>query len=1042
MTYVLLMVKLTKPISMKKESEKQYTEEEIDRMNETRKAADITLSRLREEGRLDELNTDNKLSAEDIDRLSNNKVYIRKRDREVNEKFIKQTRRVWKEFAVHGMTKWDKKEGQLVFEEKSDLDGEFSLEILRQAGIEPDDIEYVEQGHFKRNRINLDTGNRSGIVSNYKSRTAWLDHHGRQSKNDTSATQITYEALFGLGLLKERNFLDKNGENYLEKAVKFVTQIDNKTYPRGMNNFKKSYKTLYGLGKFLKPEDVLKFFEDGRNPVEILSDDEIEKLGLKEESERQKKNIGTSIDRLKEMERDGLIINSDTYGKIAIDIGRRIPCSDDAAVAFGCESYFSWSPPNLFFSTTKEIKPEHVDPSWEEQGIMDIRGVMLMKPGKDRTPLKIKPEDILAKLTDGKFRPNGEFKKKIEQLERAIRGDKSPVDTSGTGDTINKNNTSQNNMENQSEQTRAQNQENQEQENTFEAIKESPSQESGMRTVGELVKEYGEETKISKDSKKTFETVLAEEDREAYKDFALSWFSKHERDLRDEGRIPEGIEVTDEWKINMVLTSKDLGAVKEIMQPIEKIDDPEFKEIKERMDRIWVLQADMAKDQMPSETPFLLLHRMQESMDRKQDKIEELRGKGQEDAAVRLEKQANELRAAMTELAGKTMGEDVREKAQSEARGEINIEEKVRLGLADETNVAGREMAAKALQAEWERFNGMTDDDKKGYLKGMKFKGGIVTDPTQFKQLILSKSGFNNSEPNFYAMLDAGFKPHLKQEKRDWPWTPWRKKTVVPFGDGQREMSRDEYEREKLKAGSEYVDKATDQAKERLQQMWQGEQDKIVEGKIGERIKEVADSLDYAEGQLDQVYERAKKRVVDEFIEKQAKKNPKTKEEVAAVEKMFGEAGQEVDMGKFMGDVLFERGELANLDDTSEKKKPFEKLISFLENYGIDYKAAEEVVRLAPEADYINARKNKTNFFRFIADLVNKALNPKPIAEVIQEAVTPPAPETPTQEKNKRRTRKSRPQPAKRKAAPANKRASSAKAAPKKKGPGASKKTK
>src|SRR3989344_7809139 len=84
-------------------------------------------------------------------------------EREGNEKFIAQTRKLWADLAVHGIL-GKSKEGGVNILHQTDLDGRVSIGLLKLAGINTSGVEYVEPGKNVSGKINLDTGDRHGLV--------------------------------------------------------------------------------------------------------------------------------------------------------------------------------------------------------------------------------------------------------------------------------------------------------------------------------------------------------------------------------------------------------------------------------------------------------------------------------------------------------------------------------------------------------------------------------------------------------------------------------------------------------------------------------------------------------------------------------------------------------------------------------------------------------------------------------------------------------------------------------------------------------------
>lgn len=65
-----------------------------------------------------------------------------------DEKFLKKTRELWKEFAISGVIGKEKKTGKNIILNYTDLDGRASLGLLNLAGINTKDIKYVAPGEF------------------------------------------------------------------------------------------------------------------------------------------------------------------------------------------------------------------------------------------------------------------------------------------------------------------------------------------------------------------------------------------------------------------------------------------------------------------------------------------------------------------------------------------------------------------------------------------------------------------------------------------------------------------------------------------------------------------------------------------------------------------------------------------------------------------------------------------------------------------------------------------------------------------------------
>jgi len=353
-----------------------------------REAANITFSRIR--------------SYEEL-----NAVTLEEGDR----KFIEKTRELWNDFAVHGILGWDKETKKIVLLPQTDTDGRCALGLFKMAGMNTDNIVYLPPGQTAPGRINIDTGDKEGVVTNYDvhdaeremETTAWLDHHAEESGPGQSATKRTYEALTGLGLLKR--------EKYLDNLVNFVTQMDNRTFPDEEKYYQDSWHTMLGLYRFMDFDKLLLYFKSGRRVTDILSPGHLVLLGVQERSEKQKELVEKSLELLPIMEKRGYIIKSPYYGRIAIDVGNNLPGGFIVAKAYGCDSYLVWGQRtnSFFFSSTHPIK--HELPQGQK-----VRDKMWVKRrGSER--LIVTLGGVLKILTDDEFTPTGRLKRYLDRQQ-------------------------------------------------------------------------------------------------------------------------------------------------------------------------------------------------------------------------------------------------------------------------------------------------------------------------------------------------------------------------------------------------------------------------------------------------------------------------------------------------------------------------------------------------------------------------------------------------------------------------------------------------
>jgi len=333
-----------------------------------------------------------------------------KTEEEGDEKFKKKVRELWKQLAVHGVIERDK-DGKVTIKNFTDLDGKCAIGILKLAGIKGSDIEYINPGTFKKGKTNIDTGGKHGFeVIEDEDGTVTIigDHHSDQSGRDTSATKIFYETMLALRMVERTPALDK--------LVEFVTQIDNKTFPNEEKYYKESWHTVLGLWRYFNFTTLLKYFESGKSPTDILTVDELFKYRLDKAALKQEKIVETSLAEMERMGKEGLIVPSQRYGRIAVDIGKKVPSGIDAVKYFGCKTYINWSPnKNGFFITS----PERGVTDTFSQGF-NVRKSMYLKPLADTSPLTLTLGEVLNKMTDGQLAPSGELKEFLDK-EKSLK---------------------------------------------------------------------------------------------------------------------------------------------------------------------------------------------------------------------------------------------------------------------------------------------------------------------------------------------------------------------------------------------------------------------------------------------------------------------------------------------------------------------------------------------------------------------------------------------------------------------------------------------
>ncbi len=377
-----------------------YTEERLKEIQKTRDVADITFTQMdKYNTKYDSLNADT--------------------ERGGDEKFKEITREVWKEFAVRGFLVKDRETGEIKVNGNTNTDCKTALYFLQKAGINVSDVAYVAPGEYDPGKINIDTGKKDGLII-LGDGTVIIDHHGEDSPLDTSATAEVYDKLVRLGLLEKK-------ESDV-RLVEFINQVDNFDFPNAQtffkNYFNNAHKTVLGTYRMLPPEALEKFFayknhKTGKSlsPTEPLSIALRRKFYIenqpnsKKESRGQKvkKNIEKQRKHLEQMEKDGLIVESDRYGKICVVTEGNL--YNESIRAFGCDTVIFWNKDeNDVFISSLVGKP--ITDTFAQGD--NIRKTMWIKPKSSDDKLTIQLKDVLEKMTDGKLKASEKLQKILD----------------------------------------------------------------------------------------------------------------------------------------------------------------------------------------------------------------------------------------------------------------------------------------------------------------------------------------------------------------------------------------------------------------------------------------------------------------------------------------------------------------------------------------------------------------------------------------------------------------------------------------------------
>jgi len=223
-----------------------------------------------------------------------------------------------------------------------DGDAAMSLHLLKIQGCEVGKTTFVHPGSKADDLVReypgqlvLDVGGIDGIDV-YDNSSVVIDHHGEGSTAPCTAWTLADQ----LGLA----FIDGRYEVIpgLEQALEFVHNADTNKLPQG--SFGKSARTILGLSRYFGPEQVVAFFAEGNNLETVLSDSQLEELGLTEVSKKQQEIVDTALTTIqaaKEVE-----ILSESLNLKGVVVEEQVIGGSFAAYERGYDFFASFTPPS------------------------------------------------------------------------------------------------------------------------------------------------------------------------------------------------------------------------------------------------------------------------------------------------------------------------------------------------------------------------------------------------------------------------------------------------------------------------------------------------------------------------------------------------------------------------------------------------------------------------------------------------------------------------------------------------------------------------
>jgi hypothetical protein len=295
------------------------------------------------------------------------------------------------------------KDLEIMVHNNPDLDARMFVYILKALGKLENNVATIKKGGDAAEGILGDVGNSRRILAIRKNRIE-MNHHFEGIGVKTSSAEIALKTLDRLGIIEKV-------EPWMHEMVKFVTEVDNMSYPRkDLEWFRTSYpKTLLGLRDILSTEALAAFFKAKKNPYEELTAEELKQVCEDRNGDKQRieilarhveKRTKESIYGAQYHERQNLIKGRKTYspklGKVLFyepEYGavtkdgnpketHNIPLGSHAAYLMGYDSYVRIDLAERYFFVSRpgEDLTEAVRPILQkDKNAIIVRGSMILR---------------------------------------------------------------------------------------------------------------------------------------------------------------------------------------------------------------------------------------------------------------------------------------------------------------------------------------------------------------------------------------------------------------------------------------------------------------------------------------------------------------------------------------------------------------------------------------------------------------------------------------------------------------------------------------
>ncbi len=292
----------------------------------------------------------------------------------------------------------DREDLEIITHDNPDLDANAAIYILKVLGGAKNKIGKTIPKGLKTNEpgILLDVGKSHDLLS-LKDEQVEINHHHPDKWIKTSSAEIALETLKKLGRIEKI-------EPWMREFVKFVSDIDNMSYPRPAKGTEREWftntypNTLLGMQHAMPVEVIVEFFKDKKNPYEPFTDAELQK--------KFKPIGGTKEQTLADMVAHTMklaeysIKSTEWHENRSIALGRKVYSNELGKVLYYEPAYSgvdAKGKPKETNDSKMPIKPAHVAyilgyDSFIRSELKDKKGYFISWPDRDLNPLRSRME--------------------------------------------------------------------------------------------------------------------------------------------------------------------------------------------------------------------------------------------------------------------------------------------------------------------------------------------------------------------------------------------------------------------------------------------------------------------------------------------------------------------------------------------------------------------------------------------------------------------------------------------------------------------------